>query len=21
MHPKATGLLLELTERPGGPSF
>lgn len=21
LHPKATGLLLELTERPGGPSF
>jgi methylmalonyl-CoA/ethylmalonyl-CoA epimerase len=21
MHPKVTGLLLELTERPGGPSF
>ena len=21
MHPKATGLLVELTERPGGPSF
>lgn len=21
MHPKATGLLIEITERPGGPSF